>query len=146
MGTSRDDPNPCISCGACCAYFRIYFYWREAELESDIRVPIQLTTDVNPFQRCMLGTTEKSGNRCVALEGRVGQRVSCSIYANRPTPCRAFPASYSDGKPNKRCTEAREAHGLKPLTREYWSPPLSSETPSQSTSDEPHLLPEHNPT
>ena len=24
--------NPCITCGACCAYFRASFYWTEAEV------------------------------------------------------------------------------------------------------------------
>ncbi|OZZ73507.1 zinc/iron-chelating domain-containing protein, partial [Klebsiella pneumoniae] len=22
--------NPCMTCGACCAYFRVSFYWAEA--------------------------------------------------------------------------------------------------------------------
>ncbi|HGC1012017.1 TPA: YkgJ family cysteine cluster protein, partial [Escherichia coli] len=21
------NPNPCITCGACCAFFRVSFYW-----------------------------------------------------------------------------------------------------------------------
>ena len=129
MSATKDDQNPCISCGACCAYFRIYFYWREAEFESDIQVPQHLTTDVSSFQRCMLGTTEKSGNRCIALKGRVGHTVGCSIYPNRPSPCRAFPASYIDGKANKRCAEARQAHGLKPLTPQDWLPEMPQKPP-----------------
>ncbi|MBB8903342.1 YkgJ family cysteine cluster protein, partial [Escherichia coli] len=24
------DLNPCITCGACCAFFRVSFYWAEA--------------------------------------------------------------------------------------------------------------------
>ncbi len=120
MGGSREEKNPCITCGACCAYFRVVFYWREAENNSEHRVPQNLTTDIDTFKRCMIGTTEKSGNRCIALRGKVGQKVGCSIYLNRPTPCRAFPASYIDGGPNKRCAEARLAHGLKPLTASDW--------------------------
>lgn len=29
----KTDPenNPCVSCGACCAYFRVSFYWAESE-------------------------------------------------------------------------------------------------------------------
>jgi hypothetical protein len=23
--------NPCVSCGACCAHFRVSFYWAEAD-------------------------------------------------------------------------------------------------------------------
>ncbi len=114
-----NDPesNPCTSCGACCCYFRVEFYWREAEKESDHPVPVQLTADLNSFKRCMKGTLEKSGNRCIALGGKIGKTVGCTVYSNRPSPCRKFQASYADGKPNKRCDEARAAHGLKPLQR-----------------------------
>ncbi len=111
------DTNPCVKCGACCSYFRVEFYWREAEKNSEHQVPIKLTEDINDFKRGMKGTQEKNGNRCVALQGKVGKCVSCAIYTNRSTPCRRFQASYTDGKPNKRCDEARAAHGLKPLNR-----------------------------
>ena len=26
-----EEPNPCIECGACCAYYRASFYWAEAD-------------------------------------------------------------------------------------------------------------------
>ncbi|EGR9493162.1 YkgJ family cysteine cluster protein, partial [Escherichia coli] len=25
-----NNPNPCMTCGACCAFFRVSFYWAEA--------------------------------------------------------------------------------------------------------------------
>jgi Fe-S-cluster containining protein len=47
-----------------------------------------------------------TNNRCVALTGKVGCNVGCSIYHNRPNACRAFvPGSTL-------CLEAREAAGL----------------------------------
>lgn len=125
MGKAISSPtfNPCIQCGACCCYFRVEFYWREIEPTSQYRVPAPLTEDLNPFKKCMKGTLEKTGNRCVALSGKVGRQVACTIYPNRPSPCRNFAFSYApneDGTPgpkNKRCDEARAANGLKPLEK-----------------------------
>jgi len=76
----------------------------------------------------MKGTSGKHHRRCVALEGRIGEKVGCSIYVNRPSPCRAFAASFENGKRNPRCDEARSAHGLKPLQRTDWN-----EQPSRPT-------------
>lgn len=112
--------HPCQTCGACCAYFRVAFYWREAEEGSQHNVPRQLTTDLDSNQRCMQGTDHKHKPKCIALEGRIGQFANCKIYLNRPTPCRSFQASYEDGFQKIRCDEARAKHGLKPLTKKDW--------------------------
>ena len=45
--------------------------------------------------------------RCVALEGRIGESVGCSIYTLRPSPCRDFEASFEFGQHKPRCDEAR---------------------------------------
>ncbi len=112
--------NPCQSCGACCAHFRVSFYWREAEpADGSFSVPVELTEDVSPHHRCMKGTNQKHYNRCVALAGKVGTEVSCSIYLHRPSPCRDFSYSYENGKRNPRCDEARGAYGLPPLRPSY---------------------------
>lgn len=108
----------CQSCGACCSYFRVSFYWREAEAaDSPHPVPVELCQDLSPTYRNMKGTTDKRHRRCVALDGKVGSCVTCTIYENRPTPCRAFPASWENGERNPRCDEARAANGLAPLKR-----------------------------
>ena len=114
--------NPCTRCGACCAYFRVQFYWREVEKDSLHKVPEPLTQDVDSFLKCMRGTGKKRGNHCIALKGRIGKLAVCTIYENRPSVCRNFTASYIDGKPNKRCDEARAAYGLKPLKPDDWTP------------------------
>lgn len=104
-----------MSCGACCAYYRVIFYWREIEsVPEQYQVPEKLSTDCGPFARAMLGTVEKKP-RCKALYGEVGTQVACSVYENRPSPCRDFKASFSDGQHNPRCDEARARHGLRPL-------------------------------
>ncbi|MFO6297792.1 YkgJ family cysteine cluster protein [Rahnella selenatireducens] len=105
--------NPCMTCGACCAYFRVSFYWAESE-EAGGLVPQALTEQVTPFLSCMKGTNSKTP-RCVALEGEVGQSVSCSVYLNRPTPCREFDQSGLNGVANQACDRARARYGLPPL-------------------------------
>ncbi len=116
-----DTANPCISCGACCAHFRVQFYWREANAgESDHVVPHGFFEELTTFLRCMAGTAKKHRPKCLGLQGRIGQNAVCSIYSCRPTPCREFNASYSDGQNHPRCDEARKAHGLRPLTRGDW--------------------------
>ncbi|ENJ4382725.1 YkgJ family cysteine cluster protein, partial [Salmonella enterica] len=37
--------NPCMTCGACCAYFRVSFYWAEGD-DASGRVPASLTEPV----------------------------------------------------------------------------------------------------
>ncbi|PVZ84430.1 zinc/iron-chelating domain-containing protein [Serratia sp. S1B] len=105
--------NPCITCGACCGYFRVSFYWAEA-VDGGGTVPVTLTEPLTPFLRCMRGTNSKSPH-CQALEGEIGQQVSCSIYINRPSPCHEFEQSGENGQRNEACDRARERYGLPPL-------------------------------
>ena len=44
--------------------------------------------------------------RCIALNGPLGQQVACSIYAERPGPCRELEAG-SDA-----CHRARRQQGI----------------------------------
>jgi Fe-S-cluster containining protein len=115
--------NPCVGCGACCAHFRVQFYWREGESGAESgRPPVrtELYEDLDSRYRCMKGTNDKHHPKCAGLKGRIGRDASCSVYQERPTPCREFTASFADGKKNLRCDEARGAHGLRPLTLEDW--------------------------
>jgi len=113
--------HPCLTCGACCASFRVSFYWREAEPdEHQDAVPALYWEDTTPTYRAMKGTSTKHHPKCMALRGRIGDRVSCAIYTQRPSTCRAFEASYEHGVHNEKCDRAREKHGLKPLTKSHW--------------------------
>ncbi len=56
----------------------------------------------------MRGTHAKAP-RCTALEGTVGEAVRCTLYAQRPSPCREVEPG------DERCTTARARHGLAPL-------------------------------
>ncbi|HUG57153.1 MAG TPA: YkgJ family cysteine cluster protein [Candidimonas sp.] len=107
--------NPCLSCGACCAHFRVSFYCGEIAGEGGGIVPAELVTQVSPLRGCMKGT-EYGGQRCVALRGELGQEgIHCAIYEQRPSPCREFPAWLEDGSPNPDCQRLRKAIGLPPL-------------------------------
>lgn len=116
--------HPCIGCGACCAHFRVQFYWREAnqgeQPEQRISVPMEMTEELDSRFRCMKGTNDKHHPKCVALNGKIGKDASCTIYSARPTPCRDFKASFEDGHRYQRCDDARMFHGLKPLQPSDW--------------------------
>ena len=48
-------------------------------------------TTYGSSQHSMQTAYDKADNcRCKALEGKVGERVICSIYENRPDVCRKF--------------------------------------------------------
>jgi hypothetical protein len=106
--------NPCIECGACCAHYRVSFHWSETERFLGGVTPPELTSKVAPHRVALLGTCG-SRPRCVALEGDIGMDVRCSIYEQRPTPCREFQASWVAGMHSERCDAARAAHGLPAL-------------------------------
>lgn len=108
-----DDANVCKSCGACCNYFRISFYFGEIDTMKQGFVPDEKAEKLNSFFACMKGTNNKpTQNRCIALKGEIGKDVSCSIYHNRPSPCREFAVFDDNGAMNPRCIKARQAHGL----------------------------------
>ncbi|EHC79746.1 Ferredoxin [Salmonella enterica subsp. enterica serovar Montevideo str. S5-403] len=102
--------NPCMTCGACCAYFRVSFYWAEGD-DASGRVPASLTEPVTPFLRCMAGTNQKQPH-CKALIGTPGENVSCAIYENRPSTCREFSISGEGGEVNEACNRARARYNI----------------------------------
>ncbi|EBQ6223335.1 TPA_asm: YkgJ family cysteine cluster protein [Salmonella enterica] len=108
--------NPCMTCGACCAYFRVSFYWAEGD-DASGRVPASLTEPVTPFLRCMASTNQKQP-RCKALIGTPGENVSCAIYENRPSTCREFSISGEGGEVNEACNRARARYELPPLYKD----------------------------
>lgn len=109
--------NPCLNCGACCAHFRVSFYWGECRSAGG-SVPDDLVVQVGPYHAAMRGTEAKPV-RCVGLLGEVGCGVRCTVYEHRSSTCREFEASWVDGQHNPNCDAARAAYGLPPLT-----PPL----------------------
>jgi Fe-S-cluster containining protein len=107
------NPNPCLSCGACCASFRVDFDASELLSEGG-SVPDSLCVPVSGRTMRLRGTDHASP-RCAALSGRVGEQASCGIHEWRPSPCREFGARAPFGIGDEACARARARHGLPPL-------------------------------
>ena len=105
MASNPPMTSPCQACGACCAAFRVSFYWAEADATG---LPAPLTEQLTPTLACMRGTNAASPH-CVALHGSVGTAVACRVYAARPSPCREVQPGDSQ------CSRARARHGLAAL-------------------------------
>jgi Fe-S-cluster containining protein len=117
-----EEPNPCIGCGACCAFFRVSFYWGEIDECVPGGFPSHLVEKLNDFRAVIKGTNQQEPH-CIALCGKVGADACCSIHPVRSSACREFTASYVDGiTPNERCDRARANFGMAPLTPESWRP------------------------
>jgi uncharacterized protein len=95
-------PNPCQSCGACCAYSANWPRFTIEEDEALDLIPAELVNDRLSGMRC-------EGDRCAALKGKVGSQTACGIYEIRPDVCRTC----MPGDPE--CAMARKKHGLAPL-------------------------------
>jgi Fe-S-cluster containining protein len=105
------EPSPCTTCGACCATYRVSFYWAEAE-----PLPAALTRPLGRWYACMAGT-EQPQPRCAALAGEIGGPVACTVYDQRPSPCRELQPG------DDKCRRARARHGLPPGLAPTWATP-----------------------
>ncbi|MEG0488814.1 MAG: YkgJ family cysteine cluster protein [Acinetobacter sp.] len=95
--------DACLTCGACCAFFRVSFYWAEGEA-----MPQNNIEPLTAVYSCMKGTNQQQPH-CVALEGVVGQQVSCTMYEHRSSTCKEVQAG------DDQCAKARQGYGLIPL-------------------------------
>ncbi|WP_151811054.1 YkgJ family cysteine cluster protein [Acinetobacter bereziniae] len=95
--------DACLNCGACCAFFRVSFYWAEGEA-----MPSDYVEPLTAVYSCMQGTNQKQP-RCIALDGVIGQQVSCTMYEQRSSSCKEVQAG------DAQCAKARQAHNLIPL-------------------------------
>ena len=82
-----NNPNPCMTCGACCAFSASLFTGQK------------LTMLAERF-------------RSVALAGTPGENAYCSVYKNRPSTCREFAMSGENGIANEACNRARAKYEL----------------------------------
>lgn len=112
--------HPCLTCGACCAFFRVSFHWSEADPALGGQVPFELTEPLRAHERAMRGTSQAQP-RCIALDADIGRYSRCTIHDRRPSVCAAVPASYEFGEASAQCEKARIAHGLPALTPEDWA-------------------------
>jgi uncharacterized protein len=116
MEVKANEFNPCLKCGACCANFRVSFYWGECDDAKKGGVPSGLTEKLTDFRVAMKGTNCPNP-RCIALVGDVGKDVRCTIYEKRPQLCRDLPFPGAEGISAEKCDESRAAWGLKPLKK-----------------------------
>ncbi|MEG3157796.1 YkgJ family cysteine cluster protein [Lysobacter zhanggongensis] len=111
--------HPCLSCGACCAHFRVGFHWSETEPMMGGTVPAGLTARLDPHRVYMRGTWSPAP-RCIALDAEIGVWARCTIHPDKPSVCREVLASWEFGAHSPQCDKARIAHGLAPLTPADW--------------------------
>ena len=107
--------NPCLTCGACCAAFKVTFLSAEVDDRIGGTVPLALVVEINRTRSAMRGTAGFF-KRCAALEGTIGKSVHCRIYACRPSTCRAFLPNWEIHCHNAACNLARSRYGLQPFT------------------------------
>ena len=99
--------NICQQCGACCASFRVSFYWAEAPERG---LPDVFVEKLNAHLANLAGTNQREPH-CRALQGEIGKNVTCVAYSQRPSPCREVEPG------DEKCNTARARHGLSPLER-----------------------------
>ena len=86
-GMASERVPDCLDCGGCCAWsetWPVLMGPRDGEGIPD---------DLIDFDN---GRMQSWGHRCAALEGELGVKVGCSVYANRPLVCREFQAGSAD--------------------------------------------------
>ena len=102
MNIADESGNVCTSCGACCATSA---NWPRFTIEDDAAldaIPPALVNGRQSGMRC-------EGDRCAALQGKVGETTACGIYALRPQVCRdCLPG-------DDECAKARRKFGLAAL-------------------------------
>ncbi len=104
----------CQSCGACCSNLPSnraegFGFWVEIKPDDKILTRQDLlrkhvTYDPQGMPHLRLAPDGK----CLALRGKIGGKVTCGIYHQRPSPCRRVQAG--DGS----CLRSRQEHGLDP--------------------------------
>lgn len=119
MRAMPDAVHPCLTCGACCAFFRVSFHWSECDPGLGGMVPMELTEPLRTHERVMRGTAQ-ARPRCVALDAQIGRYSRCTIHDRRPSTCALVPASWEFGAASAQCDKARVAHGLPVLTPDDW--------------------------
>lgn len=112
----------CETCGACCRAssfmefpLRPFADMTDTEAQEieekhpgsvTLTVPSGWTFDP---QRFVMAIKSGEHGRCVALKGKVGKKVSCAIYEDRPSTCREFEPG------SEHCLEARRKSGMRLL-------------------------------
>jgi hypothetical protein len=100
--SASETSSPCQGCGACCAYSQ---NWPRFSIESDeelAQIPQAFVNERQSGMRC-------EGDRCSALQGKIGVATACGVYAVRPEVCRTCQPGDAE------CAMARRKFGLPAL-------------------------------
>lgn len=117
--TKASEKLDCKTCGACCRAsafmelphrpFADMTDTEAQEIEEKHPGSVTLTTPsgwtFDP-ERFVMAIKPGEHGRCVALRGKVGKKVSCAIYEDRPSTCREFEPG------DEQCFAARRRAGL----------------------------------
>jgi uncharacterized protein len=109
--TPQEAPVPdCRTCGACCAALPCVGVRPDEEISAedcwDVTAQSQNGAHVT-VDRYMRRNAETFA--CTALEGKLGEDVTCRIYERRPRMCHHFEAG------SDKCHALRRAYGLEPF-------------------------------
>lgn len=105
--TPADEPIPeCNTCGACCAAFVCVDVEPDNPISSNDHWIVTKQLESGEFTSERFVKRRETDLSCTALDGIVGERVSCRIYENRPLVCRKFEAG------SDRCHAVRRAYGI----------------------------------
>lgn len=107
--TPPDTPIPdCLTCGACCGALP-YVGVRPDErvAAEDFWDVVSESDEEIVIDRFVRRNSENFA--CIALDGNIGEKVSCRIYENRPRMCHLFEAG------SDKCHAIRRAFGFEPF-------------------------------
>jgi uncharacterized protein len=94
----------CTTCGACCAIDSTIITWAHKPIENSdenlnfLKINNYIDSYIHGYFQMK---TSKNCDRCIALEGTLGEKVSCNVYENRPSVCKNFEIG------SKLCLDAR---------------------------------------
>ena len=102
----------CQACGACCRNLDVnqasgVRYWVEIAAADKILTRQDLVRKLVTYDRARVPHLRMTHDgTCEALRGAIGDRVTCSIYHQRPSPCRRVMPG------DDTCVRSRAACGL----------------------------------
>ncbi len=105
--TPNDAPIPdCQTCGACCAALPCVGVRPNEQVADEDYWDVVINNEivVDRFVR-----RDSENFACVALDGTIGEDVSCRIYENRPKMCHLFEAG------SDKCHALRRIYGFEPF-------------------------------
>ena len=68
-------------------------------------MPEHYTEPVTSLYSCMVGTNQQNP-RCIALQGKIGEQVSCGMYEQRSSSCKEVRIA------DDQCNKARHAYNM----------------------------------